>query len=293
VRARAKPPPQESGLRFRSLVVGVDAGPASRLAVHWAALLARLHGSRVHLVSAAARHPSGAHAKPHTEQDADVREGTGDPGAVLARLAAEAKALGITVTTEASAAGPAEAILHAARERSADLVVLGSHGHGRTEFKTAAGVAQAVKNEVAAHVLIARTEPPAAHLLAATDGSARSAHAVAAAQDLAQGLGVPLTIAHVAEQDKAGQTAGRKLADAYRAAGPGTDYVVLHGAPADEIVHAAAGIGAGLVVLGGRGSGGLTALSLGSVSDRVTVYSDSSVLVVKDLAAGGAGAAAR
>jgi nucleotide-binding universal stress UspA family protein len=285
VRARDPPTTPEPALRLRSLVVGVDAGPASRLALHWAVLLAGMHGARVHLVSASARPPPAAHALPSTELDADVREGTPDPAAVLARLSADAKARGLAVTTEASDAAPAEAVLRAAGERSADLVVLGSHGHGRSAFKAPAGVAQEVKDTVAAHLLIARTEPPPAHLLAASDGSGHSARAVAAAAALAKGLRVPLTVVHVEGPGKAGAKLGRDLANTY-GKGRGCEYHALHGAPADEIVHASAGIGAGLVVLGGRGSGGLSALSLGTVSDRVAVHSDASVLVVKDVGSG-------
>jgi nucleotide-binding universal stress UspA family protein len=63
--------------------------------------------------------------------------------------------------------------------------------------------------------------------------------------------------------------------------------LVRVGHPAEEIVTAAAELGADLVVVGSHGQSGVRRFLLGSVSDRVLHYAPCSVLIVKQPDAGG------
>ena len=57
---------------------------------------------------------------------------------------------------------------------------------------------------------------------------------------------------------------------------------LMMGEPAREIVHLAEVIGAGLVVMGSRGQGGIRRTLMGSVSDSVVRYAHCPVLVVRE-----------
>jgi nucleotide-binding universal stress UspA family protein len=62
---------------------------------------------------------------------------------------------------------------------------------------------------------------------------------------------------------------------------------IRYGDPADEIIRAAEEHDADLVVLGSHGTSGVKRFLLGSVSDRVLIYSSCSVLIIKQPAGAG------
>ena len=57
---------------------------------------------------------------------------------------------------------------------------------------------------------------------------------------------------------------------------------LMMGEPAREIIHLAEDLGAGLVVMGSRGRGGIRRTLMGSVSDSVVRYAHCPVLVVRE-----------
>ncbi len=140
-------------------------------------------------------------------------------------------------------------------------------------------------------------------LLAATDLSAPSRHAVDRAYRLAGELGCPLTLAHAVapgmfdglqallgadapslDQSLIANIATRLAAlnaDPQRAHGVLADCAVLAGRPIEAIARHADETAAGLLILGARGEGFLRQLTLGSTASRLLCKTRHPVLVVK------------
>lgn len=143
-------------------------------------------------------------------------------------------------------------------------------------------------------------------LLAATDLSAPSRHAVDRAYRLANALGCPLTLAHAIapgifdglqallasdapslDQSLVANVAERLAAhnaDPCHAHGVQADCAVLNGRPIEAIARHADEIDAGLLVLGARGEGFLRQLTLGSTASRLLRKTRQPVLIVKQQA---------
>lgn len=141
------------------------------------------------------------------------------------------------------------------------------------------------------------------HLLAATDLSAPSRHAVDRAYRLAAELGCPLTLAHAVapgmfdglqallgsdapslDQSLIADVQARLSAlnsDPRHTHGVNADCAVLTGRPIDAITRHADETEAGLLVLGAHGEGFLRQLTLGSTASRLLRKTSHPVLVVK------------
>lgn len=202
---------------------------------------------------------------------------------------------------------PGPAIVDEAREMTADLVVVGSRGHGTIESMLLGSVSRHVASHAPCSVLVARSQHLRSVLLA-SDGSEDSrraeraivswpmfAHATVRVVSVAQ-TGVPMAIGgvpglydQVIEQyeedvDKArldasseAEAAAQRLTDAGR---PAT-WDERDGDPAGEIVRAAAAAGSDLIVTGTQGRTGLPRLLLGSVAANVAGHATASVLIVR------------
>ena len=139
-------------------------------------------------------------------------------------------------------------------------------------------------------------------ILLATDGSREAKLAATTAADLAKSTGSELHVLYVGEAlnpyaeevglagaAEAGdfERQARDLLDAeterVRAAGGAVAQAHLSRGKVDhELVSLAEEIGAGLIVLGSRGRGGIRRALMGSVSDSVVRHSHCPVLVVRD-----------
>jgi nucleotide-binding universal stress UspA family protein len=202
---------------------------------------------------------------------------------------------------------PGSAIVTEAREMTADLVVVGSRGHGTIESMLLGSVSRHVASHAECSVLVARS-PRLRSVLFATDGSesARVAEqalatwpmfadtAVRVISVAQTGMptaigGVPGLYDQVMEQyeedvDKArlesaaeADAAARRLTEAgLRATSETGD-----GDPAGEIVRAAVARGSDLIVTGTHGRTGLSRLLLGSVAGNVAGHATASVLIVR------------
>ena len=144
------------------------------------------------------------------------------------------------------------------------------------------------------------------HLLAATDGSELSNHAVDHAIELAKQLGARLTLLHVAgqypppmlvdgtvfptlpqdEHDAAAAEQSRQILDPglerARAAGIECDSVHESDSAAwHAIMEVAARAGCDLIVMGSHGRGGLASLVMGSQTQKVLHHTNLPVLIVR------------
>ena len=203
---------------------------------------------------------------------------------------------------------PGSAIVDEAREAGADLVVVGSRGHGRIATMVLGSTAAEIVDHAPCPVLIARHKH-LAPLAFADDGStsARNAETVFTRWPIFAGLPVSvLTVAEVSVPVAAGFTPGlynqtlesytraadqtreevrrEATTEAHRLADAGLDATAfeLEGDPATEIVHFAANHDVGTIVMGTRGHTGLARLILGSTARNVLLHASCSVLVVRE-----------
>src|SRR5690606_26590483 len=141
-----------------TIVAGVDLSEPSLQALERAAALAQLHGAQLVMVNAQ------ADDAPIENVDNAVLEQLGQVSAAVRaeearRLAAkvdEITARGITVELVTRAGAPGELISEIARERSAELIVVGTHGHTRIQHFLIGSVATSVLRHAPCDVLVCR-----------------------------------------------------------------------------------------------------------------------------------------
>jgi nucleotide-binding universal stress UspA family protein len=202
---------------------------------------------------------------------------------------------------------PASVIVDEAAAFEADLVVVGSRGHGRVATLVLGSVSGEVVDHASCPVLVAR-RPAIRQVLFATDGSPSASTAgsiletwpiferrpirVVSVADVVQPwhTGIAPTMyqqvldAYTKDLEEAESAHGRIAEDAaarLRAAGRDATVDVRTGDTAAEIIAAATESDADLVVVGSRGRTGLTRALLGSVARNVVHGSDASVLIVR------------
>ena len=201
---------------------------------------------------------------------------------------------------------PASGLVDQAREFSADLVIVGSRGHGPITSLLLGSVSSEVVDHAHGPVLVAR-RATLQRVVFATDGSesAAAAEVVLARWPIFAGLpirvlsvadvvrpwttGVAPTmytqvldayardLAHAgAEHLEIAKASAKRLAEAGRRA----DAEMRTGDAAAEIIAAARAWGADLVVIGSRGQTGIKRIVMGSVARNVLAAGDTSVLVI-------------
>lgn len=202
---------------------------------------------------------------------------------------------------------PASSIVDEAQAMAADLVVLGSRGHGTIATMLLGSTASEVVDHAPCPVLVAR-EPMLGPIAFADDGSvpARAAETVLVSWPIFRERPVSVvTVAEVAVPVAAGftpglydqvlasysrsvdeardevreeaSTAAQRLAEAGLTAEP----VALEGDAATELVRFATEREIGTIVMGTRGHTGLARLVLGSVARNVLIHAPCSVMVVR------------
>lgn len=205
---------------------------------------------------------------------------------------------------------PVDAILAEARRARARVIVVGARGHGVFSRLLLGSVSRGVVRHAACAVLVVKRRPRAVgRVVVGLDGSAHSRHAVAllagleppasglatlvrvveplrlpsmgllpgSARSLVAGQVAALQARHVAAARREVEAAARRL----RRAGWKARAQVREGLPVPELLAAARGTRADLVVVGARGVGGIERLLLGSVAERLLDRSPVSVLVVR------------
>jgi nucleotide-binding universal stress UspA family protein len=187
----------------------------------------------------------------------------------------------------------------------ADLIMLGSRGHGRISTMLLGSVSAEVIDHAGRPVLVARHRS-LRHVLLAADGSDNAYAAERVVRDWPIFAGVRVDVISVAEDerewdrfvttDEASSSSWRERTDhtwqrqhetiadaaARRLAASGHigETIVPAGDAAHEITRIASQRGADLVVLGTHGNTGLRRLLLGSVARNVLLHASCSVLVV-------------
>jgi nucleotide-binding universal stress UspA family protein len=202
----------------------------------------------------------------------------------------------------------ASAIIDDAHDFGADLVIVGSRGHGPIATLLLGSVSSEVVDNASCPVLVAR-RATLSRVVFATDESpaAEATEAILARWPIFAGLPIRVvSVAEVAHPWTTGiaPTMYRQVLDAYaadlreskmeheriaadaaarlRQAGRDADAEMRDGDAAGEIVAVADQRGADLIVLGSRGRTGLTRFLLGSVARNVLSGTSASVLIVRE-----------
>jgi nucleotide-binding universal stress UspA family protein len=203
---------------------------------------------------------------------------------------------------------PGSAIVDEAGAMEADLIVLGSRGHGTISTMLLGSTAAEVVDHAPCPVLVARSNGLGS-IAFADDGSGPARRAERVLAEWPIFAGSPISVVTVAEtavpvaagftpglydqvldsytrsvdeareevRKEAGSAAGR-LTTAGRPAQP----VALEGDPAAELVRFATSREIGTLVMGTRGHTGITRLLLGSVARNVLVHASCSVLIARE-----------
>jgi nucleotide-binding universal stress UspA family protein len=273
----------------RGIVVGYDGSEASGAAVRWAAVEARLRGVPLTVVHAWEVYV-GAPA-PMALPVADLKAAA---ERVLEEGVEHARKEAPDVRGVLGRGGSATALIDAARE--ADLVVVGTRGHGGFAELVLGSTAATVASHARCPAVVVRDEPdPDGPVVVGVDGSPASLAALAAgfAEAELRGAEVLAVLAwpDVVEADPAplvdagdlrGLAAQRldDLVEPLQARHPGVPVrtEVVTGRPREVLLGAAAD--ASLLIVGTRGHGGIRGMLLGSVSHAVLHHATCPVAVV-------------
>ncbi|MDA8255746.1 MAG: universal stress protein [Betaproteobacteria bacterium] len=264
------------------VLVATDGSDDCAGAIRTGIALARSRGARLIGLSIAVDNPEYSTLVPNLQEaaEAHARE-------ALKSFIDEAGESAEATTRRAS--DPAEGIVNAAGELSADLIVVTESDKSDLTRMMLGDTTTKVIGHSACPVLVV---PRSAHLwdtriLLATDGSPHSEAATELAGHFAAQAGLPVSVVSVVvsrHNDESRKEAERAVAAAVdRLTGMGlrAEGLVEEGRPDEAIVKAAESGGADLIVVGSHGRTGLTKILLGSVAERVIGHAACPVLVVK------------
>jgi len=142
--------------QFKTILVATDFSPTSEHALEYARELARSFGSTLHLLHVV---PDPVLASAWSEAYAYDLTALGERFRKYAerQLAEKARAIGdVTLTTEALVGSPAATIVAAAEDRSADLIVMGTHGRTGVTHLFMGSIAERVVRTAPCPVLTVR-----------------------------------------------------------------------------------------------------------------------------------------
>ena len=219
---------------------------------------------------------------------------------------------GVTVTGHVLRGRPATAIVDAAADFGADLVVVGSRGLSSYEGALLGSVSAEVVDHASCPVLVARRSR-LNRVLLADDGSESAHRARSLVRDWPILRSLPVCVVSVARLPGTWEAAetpfvgtipsdpyfdamamrrrrhaeiAREAHDELADAGHPCEFAVRMGGPATEIVAAAAEWGADCIVIGTHGETGLRRALLGSVARNVLLHARCSVLVIREQLSG-------
>ena len=290
------------------VLLATDGSGDARAAAAWLERCPLPEGSRLRVVSVVSIPPSALDIAPVREFNAALRKAAAEE---IEAASAQLGARFASSDTQVLEGDAREAILHAAAEWPADLVVLGARGLGAVAGFLLGSVSLGVVRHARCSVLIVKQGVPlGGGIVIGVDGSDAAAAAAAFVARLpldpatpvqlvgvVQSPTVPGTTPHFAqgivreavasivkERTEVLEQAMARAASPLSALVKNVDRQVLVGHPTQALLDVAARRGAGLIVVGARGLGSLERLLLGSTSEGVLRHADRPVLIVRSAA---------
>jgi nucleotide-binding universal stress UspA family protein len=288
---------------YGTILVPLDGSEFSERALPMATSLAQAMESKVILM-----HAASASVFPGADPTEAQCQAIEDAESYLAALANGLSEQGLTVEVAAPFGDAAESIVLEVGMRTADLVVMCTHGRSGMGRWIYGSVAEQVLAHSPAPVLLVRPTgeivtlmPERAPLLVSLDGSAFAEAALSHAVALARAFGGPILLVRALEQPVISYEYAvtgilyesmeeqRRQAEAYlegvaqrlRSDGLNVDTLVWEGWPADVIVHRGMASDARLIVMATHGRTGIARLVLGSVALEVVRRTHLPVLLVR------------
>ncbi len=211
-----------------------------------------------------------------------------EPAVARALRIAEEK--GVKSDVVLSSEQPAEAILLAAEQTEAEIIVTGSRGFYKAE-QLIGGVVRKVVTHAPCDVLLTRPreegelpkDPPYRRVLVATDGSITADRASRKGYALAKRLDAEVTLLFVGHPKTGELILQDTVATMGEDAVP-TETIVKDGEPAKAIIEVARESESDLVVVGNRGLAGARGAILGSVPKDVAELAECDVLIARTIA---------
>lgn len=290
------------GRRLARLVVGYDGSDGANAAAAFGLWLAGKSGCEATIVHAgpapesapsADLLPAAAEQVVASEREWDWRLGN------LREYAADDAVVECRVVR----GSPAGALIAAAVDNGADLILTGSRGVGHVRGALLGSVSSQVLDHAPCSVMVFREDGvscPASHartIVVGIDGSPSSYEALAVAQTLAAPLGATLVLLHAYDPHipfavittegmrKELRRHGRKLLDAARdtvtAPVDIVEELLVEGHARDELVAACRQRAPALLAVGSRGLGGFKELLLGSTSRWTANHAPCPVLIAR------------
>jgi nucleotide-binding universal stress UspA family protein len=300
-------------MAIRTIVVGVDFSPVSEVACRQAVGVARRAGARVVLAHAAAI-PEQPEGLPSSMSDTAqaylgvLRGRMADDKRTLAEIGERLGGQGVDISHVLVDGFPDDALVTAAHDLGAELIVTGSHGRRGLGRILLGSVAERVVRAAPVPVLVGRGAHDAAdggfhRILVATDFSdasergfdlALSIAAEGAAVELVHFWQLPaLSRAHAADEvdatladiragmEQHGAERGAEALATRDTTRASVRYSLREGDARDGIVDLARIAGCDLIVVGSHGRRGLRRLLLGSVAESTVRHAPCSVLVAR------------
>jgi nucleotide-binding universal stress UspA family protein len=299
----------------KKILLATDGSKAAELASSAAIALANKTHAELHVVYVGAFVPS-SHIYPASKLEQIIGRITHRSQTLLGERIGLIGAAGGDVSGDHVRVGrPAEEIVALAEEIEADLIVMGNRGLGGVRRALMGSVSDSVTRYAHCPVMVVRGAEKEERglslqkILLATDGSNEATLAAEAAAGIARLSGSELHVVHVEEYTppilsdygsfayidaEAIQTMveevdseARKILDEQvghieGAGGSVTSSCLRQGRPDREIIDLAEKIGAGLIVMGSRGQGGVRRTLMGSVSDSIVRHAHCPVLVARN-----------
>ncbi|MGD9785874.1 MAG: universal stress protein [Hyphomicrobiaceae bacterium] len=269
--------------RFERFLLPTDGSEYSRGAEQVAIAMCRKSGAKLHAMRAIVK-PAGA-VSYAPEADAQLENEATEQ---LARLSVQAEAGGAACeTTLHFADDPYQAIVKAARELPADMIVMGRRGRrGLARLMLGDATAKVMGYAPCPVMVVPERAGMWCSILIATDGSRSSDAAVVTASHIAKCCDVPVTVLSV----RVPSHSDRRQAEAQVIVDRALTYLaqekvgatgaVEDGIADEVIVDVASRLDKPLVVLGSHGRTGIGRVLFGSKTERVINYASGPVLVV-------------
>lgn len=304
---------------LRTILVATDGSAHAVAAARVAADIAGRSNAALHLVHTWMPEPPASYPYPSMPPANIAQLYQADAEAVLAGAVSDLTSRGIRVAETHLHCGPAAgSIASIGEEVNADLIVLGSRGHGTLRRLLLGSVSSELAHESTRPVLIVRdgerSWPPRA-VVVGDDGTPAAQPALEMAATIVRLYDAPLALVHACATlprdpvaggdamlrrtlglDSTGASSADALHEeifhhattllnqrAVALQGAGIARVqpeVVFGDPAAAIVDSAESTAPGLIVVGSRGLGAVARLRLGSVSTKVLHAASGPVLIV-------------